>query len=128
MPAWDDYKAEAKSRGALAFQLYVAQSIPAGDPKAVKASLPDHLAYLAGLEKDGVLALAGPLSDETGEQMEGMGMLVLRAESFEHARELAANDPMHRSGARTFTLRKWLINEGSLTVTIGLSSQSVELS
>ncbi len=128
MPAWDDYKAEAKSRGALAFQLYVAQSTPAGDPEAVKASLPDHLAYLAGLEKDGVLAFAGPLSDETGEQMEGMGMLVLRAESFEHARELAANDPMHSSGARTFALRKWLINEGSLTVTVGLSSRSVELS
>ena len=70
---------------------------------------------------------AGPLSDESGTQMQGTGMLILRAESFDAAKALAENDPMHISGARSFTLRKWLINEGSLTVSVNLANQSVGL-
>ena len=127
MPAWDDYKAEAASRGALAHEVYVAHSTPAGDPAAVKAALPDHLAYLAGLEQSGALMFAGPMSDETGTQMEGMGMLVLRAASFEEARALAEGDPMHKTGARTFVLRKWMINEGSVSVMVTLSGQTAAL-
>ena len=72
--------------------------------------------------------MAGPLSDETGEQMEGVGMWVLRAESMEAAHALAAKDPMHTSGARSFTLRRWLVNEGNLSVSVGLSTRSVSLS
>ena len=54
-------------------------------------------------------------------------MLVLRAESLEAARGLADNDPMHKSGARSFELRRWLINEGSLNISLGLSGQTVSL-
>jgi len=124
MPAWNDYKAEAAARGALAFELYAVQSVPAGDPAAIKANLPDHLAYQAEQEKRGALFLAGPLSDETGDQMEGMGQIIYRAASLEEAREIAENDPMHKSGARTFTLRRWLINEGALTLSVSLAGQS----
>ncbi len=127
MPAWEDYKSEAKSRGALAHELYVAYSTPAGAPETVKANLPDHLAYQAQLEAQGKLAFAGPMSDETGDLMQGIGMIVYRAGSFEEARGLAAQDPMHIAGARTYTLRKWLINEGSLTVSVRLSGQEVSL-
>ena len=127
MPAWTDYKAEAKSRGALAFEVYVAVSTPVAPPEKVKEALPDHLAYLKGLEAKGSLMLAGPMSDETGAEMQGMGMLVLRAQSLEEARALAEGDPMHKTGARSFVLRRWLINEGSISVSTGLSSQSVAL-
>ena len=41
---WADYKQQAKERGALALELYVAQSVPAKGPEDVKASLPAHLA------------------------------------------------------------------------------------
>lgn len=127
MPAWDEYKAEAKSRGALAFELYAVQSIPAGDPATVKANLPDHLAYQGEQERQGTLFLAGPMSDETGGEMQGMGLIIYRAASLEAAQALAENDPMHKSGARTFTLRRWLVNEGSMTLSVGLSSQRVAL-
>ena len=40
---------------------------------------------------------------------------------------MAENDPMHARGARSFTLRKWLVNEGSLTVTTYLSGGKVVL-
>jgi len=127
MVAWADYKAEAKSRGALALELYVAHSVPSKGPQDVKASLPAHLAYQAELERAGALAFAGPMSDETGEHMQGVGMIVYRAETLEAARALADGDPMHKSGARSYTLRRWMINEGSLNLSVGLSTKQVTL-
>ena len=128
MPEWDSYKAEAKARGSLALELFVVQSTPAKAPEDLKANLADHLAYQGKLEAEGALAFAGPLSDETGTQMQGMGLIIYRAPTIDAARALAEGDPMHSSGARSFTLRKWMINEGSLTLNVGLSRQSVDLS
>ena len=128
MVAWADYKAEAKSRGALALELYVVHSTPAKAPEDVKAALPDHLAYQAELERAGKLALAGPMSDETGEHMQGMGLIIYRAESLDAARVLAEGDPMHKSGARSFVLRRWMINEGSITLSANLSTGGASLS
>ncbi len=127
MPAWEDYKAQAKSRGALAHELYMVLSTPAADPETVKATLPDHLAYQAELEAKGALFLAGPVSDETGELMQAMGLIIYRAASLEEARALAEADPMHKAGARSFVLRRWMINEGAITMSVGLSAQSVRL-
>lgn len=128
MPAWEAYKHQAQSRGAMAFELFAVLSTPTGTPEALQAVLPDHLAYQAQLERDGALVFAGPMSDETGEQMQGMGLIVYRAASFAEARAIAENDPMHKAGARSFTLRRWMINEGRLTVTVGLSGRTVALS
>ncbi|WP_108862230.1 YciI family protein [Ruegeria sp. Alg231-54] len=128
MVAWADYKSEAKSRGALALELYVALSTPTKAPEDVKASLPDHLAYQADLERAGKLAFAGPMSDETGEHMQGVGLIIYRADSLEAARKLAEGDPMHKSGARSFVLRRWMINEGSLNLSVGLSTGTSALS
>ncbi|MGR3714354.1 MAG: YciI family protein [Shimia sp.] len=128
MGAWADYKSEAKSRGALALELFVAHSTPAKTPDDVKASLADHLAYQAELERAGQLAFAGPMSDETGEHMQGVGLIIYRADSLAAARLLAENDPMHKNGARSFVLRRWLINEGSLNLSLGLSTGGCTLS
>lgn len=128
MVAWADYKSQAKDRGALALELYVAVSTPAKAPEDVKESLPDHLAYQAQLERSGQLAFAGPMSDETGEHMQGVGLIVYRADSLEAARELAEGDPMHVSGARSFVLRRWMINEGSINLSVGLSTGTNVLS
>ena len=128
MVAWSDYKAQAKERGALALELYVAHSTPAKTPEDVKASLPDHLAYQAQLERAGHLAFAGPMSDESGDNMQGIGLIIYRADSLVAARALAEGDPMHKSGARSFILRRWMINEGSVQLNVKLSGQSVSLS
>ena len=125
MPVWTDYKREARERGALALELYVARSVPAKPPEALEEMLPRHLAYQAELEAAGSLAFAGPVSDESGDQLHGEGMIVYRAESLEAARALADADPMHSSGTRRYELRRWLINEGSLTLSVGLSGKTV---
>ncbi len=127
MPKWDDYKREAKGRGALALELFVVTSTPIAAPEAVKAALPAHLAYQRDLELAGQLVLAGPVSDDSGDEMQGAGMIVYRAESMHAARALAEADPMHSVKARSYTLRKWLINEGSLTLSVGLSTGKVTL-
>jgi uncharacterized protein YciI len=127
MVAWTDYKQAAKARGSLALELYVVVSTPEKSADEVKAVLPSHLAYQAEQEQQGNLALAGPLSDETGEQMQGTGMIIYRAPSLEAATELANNDPMHSTGTRSYTIRRWLVNEGSLQLDIKLSAQSIQL-
>lgn len=127
MSSWSDYKKHAQERGALALEVYCVVSTPTGDIEAVLENLADHLAYQKSLEDQGVLMFAGPLSDETGHQMQGCGQIIYRAESFEAAQQLAEQDPMHSNGARAFTLRKWLINEGSMQVNVKLAGQSVSL-
>lgn len=127
MPKWNEYKAEAQSRGSLALEMYVVHSTPVKPMDVVKSVLPDHLAYQQAQESKGKLAFAGPLSDETGELMEGVGLIVYRASSLDEAKSIAENDPMHSAGARNFTIKKWLINEGSLSLSVGLSTQKVEL-
>lgn len=127
MVAWANYKADAKARGALALELYVATSTPAKEPQEVKAVLPEHLAYQAELERSGSLAFAGPMSDESGENMQGMGLIIYRAETLDAARVLADNDPMHKTGARTYVMRRWMINEGSLNLSVGLSTKVIAL-
>lgn len=128
MVAWTEYKSQAKARGALALELYAAHSTPAKAPEDVKASSPDHLAYQAPLERAGQLAFAGPMSDETGEPMQGVGLIIYRAESLKAARALAEGDPMHSSGAHSYVLRRGMINEGSFTVQVGLSTAATTLS
>jgi len=128
MPRWEDYKTTAKSRGALALELYVVESTPKAAPEQLQATLPDHLAYQKEMEAKGSLVLAGPMSDDTGELMQGVGLIIYRAQSFEEARAFAEADPMHQAGARSFTLRRWLVNEGSLNITLSLSGQQGTLS
>lgn len=126
MPAWSEYKKAAQERGSLACEMYAIISTPVA-PEQLQDNLPAHLAYQAEQEQKGLLAMAGPLSDLTGELMEGVGLIIYRAESLEAAIALADADPMHKSGTREYTIRRWLVNEGSFQLDIKLSAQSVKI-
>lgn len=126
MPAWNDYKKAAQERGSLALELYVVETT-AAKPAQLADTLPAHLQYQLEQERCGALVFAGPLSDDTGEQMQGNGLIIYRAESMQAARAIADADPMHAAGVRTYTLRKWLVNEGSFQLNVTLSAQSVRL-
>lgn len=128
MPEWSTYKASAQERGALALELYAVESTPVADEQTLKSVLPEHLDYQRKLETAGKLFLAGPLSDDTGAFMQGSGLIIYRCSSLEEANELAEGDPMHAKKARSFRLRRWLVNEGSPAISTALSSQSVKLS
>lgn len=123
MTEWKTYRETARSKGVLALELYVVQSTPVVDKDRLRAVLPEHLAYQGRMEKSGHLVFAGPLSDDSGENWSGAGLIVYRAAGLDAARALAAADPMHESGCRTFTIRRWLLNEGQLQLTVSLSTQ-----
>ena len=41
--------------------------------------------------------------------------------------QCSATDPMHQSGARSFTVRPWLVNEGQLSLRIEFSAGKMTL-
>ena len=123
MTEWETYRETARSKGVLALELYVVQSAPVVDKDRLREVLPEHLAYQGRMEKSGNLIFAGPLSDDSGENWSGAGLIVYRATSLDAARALATADPMHESGCRTFIIRRWLLNEGQLRLTVSLSTQ-----
>jgi uncharacterized protein len=108
------------SAPSLRMQLYVVTST-ANSLDAVKQNLAEHRAYLRSLEDRNVLFGAGPLWTEDGQYFEGDGMLIYRAASVEEATAIAQADPMHSSDARTFKIRPWLLNDGSITIRVTLS-------
>ena len=87
----------------------------------------DHLAYVNGLEKKGVLFAAGPLVDESNVPI-GRGMIVVRAGNKEEAAEIASDDPLHKNNVRKFTVQAWRVNEGRLNVSINYSDGTCEIS
>lgn len=114
--------------GFLNMELYVYETRVAGPPEQVIENLSAHLDYQVMLQDQGIMFGAGPLQEEGAPSFPPVaGMIIVRASSFDEARAIADADPMHSSGARTYTLRKWTLNEGSLDVTLKLSGQEFEL-
>lgn len=58
-----------------------------------------HVAHLRKLDQQGRLVLCGPFTDYKG------GMIIIRAESLEEARSIAASDPFVKEGYENFELR-----------------------
>ena len=54
-------------------------------------------------------------------------MFVLRANSFEEAEAICQTDPLHAAGLRSYTIQKWRMNEGSITVTVNFSDQTARI-
>jgi uncharacterized protein YciI len=109
----------------LGKEMYLVITRPVRSPEIAKR-LPDHLAHQVELERRGILFAAGPLYPRDSNMPEA-GMFVLRASSFEEAEAIANTDPLHAAGLRTFTLQKWRVNEGSITLTVNYSDQTVTI-
>jgi len=96
-------------------------------PRAeIMKMLPQHLERQVELEKQGILFAAGPMDPED-ETKPRTGMIIVRAESFEHANEIAMGDPFHAAGLREYEVWNWSMNEGSFTVTINYSDKSADV-
>ena len=87
----------------------------------------EHLKGQERLEREGIMVAAGPNWTDDEQYWEGEGMFVIRASSIEEARKIADDDIMHREGAREYRVRPWMINEGSLTFTLGMATGRFEL-
>ena len=115
------------SKGMLQKQLYVIFTRPTNGLGPVMEQIAPHLEYQVDLEARGIMFGAGPFWTDDEKGWEGEGMVIVRAGSIEEARRIAAEDPMHASGARAFTVRPWLLNEGTLTLKVRFSDGSREV-
>ncbi len=106
----------------LGLDLFVVMSQGSGED--IGPHLADHLDYMIELEREGALFASGPLGN--GEP--GDGLTILRAESLEAAKAIIAADPLSQRTRRSFTVRPWKVNEGSLTLTVTLSDKGSTLS
>jgi uncharacterized protein len=119
--------AECKKRGYLAKQLYVVFTKPTNGIGPVMANLGVHLKFQEELERNGIMFAAGPHWTDDELEWRGEGMVVIRAASVAEASAIAARDPMHVSGARTFSVRPWLVNEGTLSVRLDFATGKFKL-
>lgn len=125
---WGQHVEKIRSRGVLGMQLYVIETTPTDGLGPVLDNLQEHLVYQKMLEETGVMFAAGPFADDDETEWSGAGMVVVRADSVKYAREIAAADPMHKSGARTFRVRPWLLNEGQINISVSYSNGKREIS
>jgi uncharacterized protein YciI len=119
---WPETVKWAEDHDLLAMQLFLVQSTPTDGLGPVMDNLGPHVAYQVQLEKDGIMFAAGPLADDDAREWKGEGMFIYRAGSRAEAVTLAEQDPMHISGARRFTVRSWLMNEGAFSVRVFFSA------
>ena len=110
------------SKGMLQKQLFVVFTSPTNGMGPVMENIEEHLNFQVELEQKGIMLGAGPFWADDELTWNGEGMVIIRADNLAHAREIAESDPMHSSGARSFTVRPWLLNEGRITVTVDFST------
>jgi uncharacterized protein len=121
----DEVHVRSLTERMLGKKLYVVLST-ANRGSDLKPHLADHLEYMITLEKKRLLFASGPFSPSGG-GAPGDGMTILRTSSLKQAYTIAARDPFVVAGLRTFEVREWTMNEGSLGLTVNLSDQSVEV-
>ncbi len=111
--------------GLLHKQLYIAVTEPLGGP-GMADKLQEHIMGQIDLERRNILFGAGPLQDEDKDKPT-RGMFIIRAASFEDARAILDQDAFHKAGLRTYKLYRWNLNEGSISLTVNYSDQTVKI-
>lgn len=94
------------------------------DLSKVPALLEEHLLWAIGAERRGELFASGPFVDGTSPPGALGGMSILRASSLEEAQQILNGDPFIREGAFSVSIKKWMLMEGGLTLTVRFSDQS----
>tara|TARA_B100001939_G_scaffold288765_1_gene259707 strand:- start:100 stop:492 length:393 start_codon:yes stop_codon:yes gene_type:complete len=107
--------------------LYVVFTTPTNGMGPIMENIEAHLKFQVSLEEKGIMFGAGPFWEDNESDWKGEGMVIIRANSLAEAREIAASDPMHSSGARSFTVRPWLLNEGTLNIKLDYSKGTFEV-
>ena len=105
--------------------LYVVFTKPTNGLGPVMENIEEHLKFQVSLEEKGIMFGAGPFWEDNEIDWAGEGMVIIRANSLSEAKEIAASDLMHKSRARSFTVRPWLLNKGTITLSINYSKGNI---
>ena len=118
---------QCENLGLLAKKLYVVFTTPTKGLGPVMEKLEEHLAFQLELQNKGIMFGAGPFSDDEESNWNGEGMVIIRADLLDDAKKMANGDPMHASGARSFRVRPWLLNEGKVTIELTYSDKALNV-
>ena len=95
-------------------------------PEKLGPLLPDHLTYMTGLARQGVLFGAGPIMGENGAPT-GDGMALFNTATAAEARGFAQKDPFFLQGLREFDVKEWIFMEGAMTVTLNFAERTLDV-
>lgn len=88
---------------------------PADAPQMSDAELDElqaqHLAYRAGLRREGVLVVNGPLGEQSDASMRGLSIYACDADE---ARRLSDGDPSVQAGRLAYDVMEWWVAAGTL--------------
>ena len=107
--------------------LYVVFTKPTNGMIPVMENLEDHLKFQVSLEKQKIMFGAGPFWEDNEIDWNGEELVIIRANSIDHAKEIASTDFMRKSGARSFTVRPWLLNESNIEISPDYSKGKFKL-
>ena len=106
--------------------LFVALREPA-DLARMDSLLEEHLRWAIEAERSGQLFASGPFVAAGQPPGAAGGMTIVRAGSLQEAQSVLALDPFVREGAVRLSWRQWSLMEGSLSLTLRFSDQSLHL-
>lgn len=104
----------------LGQRFYVIIAEPTEQAGARSIATDAHLAFLAELEAEGTLFLAGPFVGEDGASSGG-GLFIVRCQSRVEAEAVAARDPYNAGGYRRARVMPWRLDQGSFDLGISLT-------
>ena len=125
--SWQDLLQNGRDRGLLVKTLYAVSTKPVNGLGPVLAVIDEHVEWQVKLSEEGIMFAAGPFSNIDETEWDGEGFFIYRASSRDEAISIAERDPMHSSGARTFTVRTWMLNEGTFRVNINYATGRAEV-
>jgi len=115
--------AQAMMAKMLGKPLFVVLRVPA-DLSRFAEILAPHLQWAAQCEQRGELFASGPFVGEGRAPGALGGMSIFRAASESEVREILSGDPFIREGVYTVEIKKWVLMEGGVTVSLRFSDQS----
>jgi len=102
-------------------ELYVIETSTLVEAAELAPHLVDHLRYMIDLEQRGLLFASGPFTDGGG-NVTGDGLTIVRAKSYDQAESIALEDPFTKLGLRKAVVRRWIVNEGRIQLSVDLSN------
>ena len=85
-----------------------APDLPEAELDALQAR---HLAYRAGLRREGVLVVNGPLGEQSDVAMRGLSIFAC---DLDEARRVSDGDPSVQAGRLTYDVMEWWVAAGTL--------------
>ena len=85
----------------------------------------EQLRYMMGLEEQGALWGSGPFI--TPGRIAGDGLTIFNVPEETDVHRLMAEEPLTKLGLRTYTVRKWELREGKVTINLMLSQSRIAL-